>query len=66
MRTEEIRLLELEREDMDLREQEEELRESTRHWIAQLVMLSRPFQISTGVIGLIIGFLIFSSLFMTK
>jgi hypothetical protein len=66
MRTEEIRLLELEREDMDFREQEEELRESTRHWIAQLVMLSRPFQISTGVIGLIIGFLIFSSLFMTK
>ena len=66
MRTEEIRLIELEREDMDLREQEEQLRESTRHWIAQLVMLSRPFQISTGVIGLVIGILIFCSLFMTK
>ena len=66
MRTEEIRLIELEREDMDLREQEEQLRESTRHWIAQLVMLSRPFQISTGVIGLVIGLLIFCSLFMTK
>lgn len=66
VRSEEVRLLELEHEDMDLREQEEELRESTRHWIAQLVMLSRPFQLSTGIVGLFIGGLIYSSLFMTK
>lgn len=64
--TEQIRLLELEREDLDLREELEQLQETTRHWIAQLTFFSRPLQIITGLLGVVVGLLIFTSLFMDK
>ena len=64
--TEQMRLLELEREDLDLREELEQLQEATRHWIAQLTFFSRPFQIITGLLGVLAGLLVFTSLFMDK
>ena len=64
--TEEIRLLELAHEDLDLRETEEQLQEATRHWIAQLIVSSRPLQLLSGSFGIVIGLLVFISLFMDK
>lgn len=58
--------MELEREDLDLREELEQLQETTRHWISQLTFFSRPVQIIIGVLGVLTGLLIFTSLFMDK
>ena len=58
--------MELEREDLDLREELEQLQEATRHWISQLTFFSRPVQIIIGVLGVLTGLLIFTSLFMDK
>lgn len=65
-RSESIRLLSLEHEDLDLREKEENLKETAKHWLSPFVMVCRPTQIGAGLIGLLFGLLIFSSLFMTK
>ena len=59
-------MLELEREDFELKRKETQLRESMRPWLARLVSLSRPLQIAVGLIGMVLGALVFSSLFMTK
>lgn len=58
--------MELEREDLDLREELEQLQEAARHWISQLTFFSRPVQIIIGVLGVLTGLLIFTSLFMDK
>ncbi len=66
MRSEDIRWLELEQEDLDLKEREVQLLEDIKHWLAQLVSLSRPLQIVTGLIGGTVGLIIFGSELMTK
>lgn len=66
MRSEDIRWLELEQEDLDLKEREVQLLEDIKHWLAQLVSLSRPLQIVTGLIGGTVGLIIFTSELMTK
>ncbi|KAI9558303.1 hypothetical protein GHT06_015056 [Daphnia sinensis] len=65
-RTEAIRLLSLEHEDLDLREREEQLKETIKHWLSPFVMVCRPTQICAGIVGLLVGLLIFVSLFMTN
>lgn len=65
-RSEAIRLLSLEHEDLDLREREEQLKETIKHWLSPFVMVCRPTQICAGIVGLLVGLLIFVSLFMTK
>lgn len=65
-RSEAIRLLSLEHEDLDLREKEEQLKETAKHWLSPFVMVSRPTQIGAGLIGLLFGLTIFASLFMSK
>ena len=65
-RSEAIRLLSLEHEDLDLREREEQLKETAKHSLSPFVMVCRPTQIAAGLIGLSIGLLLFVSLFMTK
>jgi len=66
VRSEDIRWLELEQEDLDLKEREVQLLEDIKHWLAQLVSLSRPLQIVTGLIGGTVGLIIFGSELMTK
>ncbi|XP_046459227.1 probable lysosomal cobalamin transporter [Daphnia pulex] len=65
-RSEAIRLLSLEHEDLDLREREDHLKEKTKHWLSPFVMVCRPTQIGAGLIGLFIGLLIFVSIFMNN
>ena len=65
-RSEAIHLLSLEHEDLDLREREEHLKEKTKHWLSPFVMVCRPTQIGAGLIGLLVGLIIFVSIFMNK
>lgn len=63
-RAEVVRLLELEHEDLELKEKETKLRESISPWLAHLD--PRPVQIVVGLAGMVIGGIIFASIFMTK